>query len=149
MGTLGPSFLSGVETRFKLIAEPADDFRFLGVDGVCRAAWELLEAFKLATRAGNVGPQIIDCHRLKVGQEDAGWLVVTLSGHRGLRSRLGTPIVDDAGLKARAFRPCLRACKQPQSGPKHRLGEMSTSLWILRGSLTIPCLCFMALSENL
>ena len=136
MGTLGPSFLPGVKARFELVAEPADDNYYFGVHGFSGCARKLLEAFKLATRAHNVGPQIIDCHRLKVGQEDAGWLVVTLSGHRGLRSSLGAPIVDDAGLKARAFRPCLRACKQPQSGPKHRLGEMSTSLWILKGSLT-------------
>lgn len=118
MGTLGPSFLTGVETRFKFVAEPEDDRRFLGVDGTLRATRELLEAFKLATRAGNVGPQVIDRHGIKVRQEDAGWLVVTLCGHGVLRHWLGAAIVDDAGGKARALGPCLPARQKPQSGPK-------------------------------
>ena len=136
MGTLAPSFLPGVEARFDFVAEPADDGYFFGVHGFSGCARKLLEAFKLTTRAHNVGPQIIHRHGIKVRQEDAGWLVATLCGHGVLRHWLGAAIVDDAGGKARALGPCLPARQTPQSGPKHRLGEMSTSLWILKGSLT-------------
>ena len=131
------------DARFEFVAEAANRGGFLGVDGICGSTRQGFKAIQLTACAFDIGKHLVHRHALKVRQEDAQGLVISLCCHGVLRATNGTPIVDSADGKARAFRPCLPVRKTPQSGPKHRLGEMSTSLWILRGSLTIPCLCFI------
>ena len=126
-----------LEARFKFVAEAANRGGFLGVDGICGSSRQGFKAIQLTACAFDIGKHLVHRHALKVGQEDAQGLVISLCCHGILRATNGTPIVDDAGGKARALGPCLPARQTPQSGPKHRLGEMSTSLQVY-GFLKVP-----------
>ena len=124
------------EARFEFVAQAAKRGGFLRVAGICGSTRQGFKAIQLTACAFDIGKHLVHRHALKVGQEDAQGLVISLCCHGILRATNGTPIVDDAGGKARALGPCLPSCKTPQSGPEHRAGEKSTSLWIIKGSLT-------------
>ena len=136
MGALKVGLRFAFEARFEFVAEAANSRGFLRVDGICGSSRQGFKAIQLAAGAFDIGKHFVHRHALKVGLEDAQGWVIAFRCHGILRATNGTRMIDDAGGMARALGPCLPARQTPQSGPKHRLGEMSTSLWILKGSLT-------------
>ena len=121
---------SGPASNHDLVTNLPTDLLGLGpIQGIGGSVPPPISAIQQATHALDIGPPVVRRHAGKVLPKDAGRRLTILNCKKVLGPLPGAPVLDRAGGNAVALRPCLPGCRTPQSGPKHRLGEMSTGFY--------------------